>query len=336
VHQNTWCYFNSALQLFLPVEEIEGILGFKLKLGKKNYFFRGFDHPFNSIVSAGIATNKSCTHCLLSQAGIPVPKSVSISVDEYEAGELETLIKPLCFPLVAKPLAFTGLGRDVCCNIKTIEALKVYLELTLPLHNKMYIEEFHGGMQSYRILVFKGKVLGVIHRIKAAVVGDGKHHIESLIGLENEKRMTSGLTALGPILIDSECYTRLEEQSLSLDHIPPAGKIIFLNYTSNSSRGGTFEALPVSVLCQENVKMMIRIAQLMNLDLAGIDVECSDLGIPIRAGAGVVIEVNHSPSVRIHEVPLKGKSIQVSKKMIWTLIRRHPIAYIKILLRRFF
>ncbi|MCK1850958.1 hypothetical protein MXD98_16680, partial [Legionella pneumophila] len=43
--------------------------------------------------------------------------------------------------------------------------------------------------------------------------------------------------------------------------------------------------------------------------LVGIDVECSDIiNVPIEQSKGVILEVNHKPSIRIHEFPMKGPS----------------------------
>ena len=52
----------------------------------------------------------------------------------------------------------------------------------------MIIEEFHGRLQSYRVLVFNRQVIGVVLCHPARVIGDGQHNIQELIELTNIKR----------------------------------------------------------------------------------------------------------------------------------------------------
>ncbi len=134
--------------------------------------------------------------------------------------------------------------------------------------------------------------------------------------------------ALKPITIDEECHVCLSEQGFNLDYIPNAGKKVRLGYTSNASRGGTFSTVPTHAICKENSKLMIRVAKLFDLKLVGIDIECEDITRPIESSPrNVIIEVNYTPSIRVHENPLSGKPNPVTKKIIRQFILRHPLSY---------
>ncbi|WP_019215879.1 hypothetical protein [Legionella tunisiensis] len=50
------------------------------------------------------------------------------------------------------------------------------------------------------------------------------------------------------------------------------------------------------------------------MNIVGFDVECPDIDIPIQASGGVIIEANPTPSIRIHEKPMEGAPVMVSKK----------------------
>lgn len=312
--------------MFLPVKPINEINGFELKLGKYYYLFRDCETPFNNISSSNIAADKYCTNKLLEMRGIPVANSVSIHISEFREYKTEELIADLKFPLVIKPMINGSKGKDVLCNIQDLEQLTYFLTKYFTLYDLLLIEEFHGKLKSYRVLVFHRKVIGVVERRPAHVEGDGKHTIEELIDLTNKKRKKIN-DFLGPIIIDDEGLIKLKELGMELNYIPGIGEKIVLCYTSNATRGGTYEALS-NQMCQENRKLMIKVAALLNLGLAGIDVECADLNVPLADSNGVILEVNHRPSVRIHEIPMLGKPDLVTKKIMRSFIYSHPLSYL--------
>ncbi|MDP1602266.1 MAG: UDP-N-acetylmuramyl peptide synthase [Legionella sp.] len=326
MNKNAQCYYESALKLFMPIELEPDVAGFVVNLGKKRYFFYGFGTPLNNGTSAQISRNKFFTNKVLEKAGLPVPKAAYIHISEFEEGRLEEKIAKLSFPLVAKPLDEGKFGRDVLCNIQNLAQLNQYLSVNLPKSNFVIVEEFHGNLNSYRVLVFNYRIIGVIHRYPAHVDGDDKHTIEELVDLTNKKRLESSDT-LGPILIDDECHIRLNELGIDVNYIPGKGERVTLCYTSNASRGGTYASLSKKIH-KENRKLLLRAARVLNLKLVGFDVQCQDINVPILSSNGVIIESNDSPSVRIHEQPLNGKSIAVTRVMVRSLIYRHPVAYL--------
>lgn len=262
----------------------------------------------------------------MERAGIPVPKAVAIHVEEFQSTPIEELIDDLNFPLVIKPLLNGSKGKDVLCNIQTIEQLHFFLTEYFISYDYLIIEEFHGKLKSYRVLVFNGQVIGVVVRYPACVIGDGKHNIKELIDLTNKKRKKIN-DFLGPIVLDDEASIKLKELGIGIEYVPPKGERVQLGYTSNATRGGTYKSLS-NTICKENRKLMIKVASLINLGLTGIDVECKDINLPIARSNGVIIEVNHRPSVRIHELPMSGEPHLVTRKIMRSFIYRHPLAYI--------
>ncbi|WP_133134906.1 UDP-N-acetylmuramyl peptide synthase [Legionella nautarum] len=329
IDKNAELYYKSSLDLFLPAEQIDDIDGFALKLGKKTYYFRGGETPFNDSCSANIALNKYCMNKILESQGLPVPKAIAIHCSEFEEGGVEEKIAELKFPLVAKPTRNGSRGRDVLCNIQTIEQLKNYLSHAFTLYEFITIEEFHANLNSYRVLVFKRQVIGVIQRYPAQVVGDGKQTLAQLVQSTNLQRAKLN-DALGNIVIDEECHIKLKELKLDIDYIPQQDEQVFLAYTSNATRGGTFKSLGKKI-CKQNSCLMIRAAQALNLNIVGIDVECEDISIPIEASRGVIIEMNNCPSIKIHEIPMSGPPNRVSKKIMRSFIYRHPLSYLAML-----
>ncbi len=327
MNKNAEQYYQTALSLYLPVTPIPEIDGFDLRLGKKRYFCRGVVNCFNDHCSVSIARNKYCSNKLLENAGFPVPKAIAISRAEFEDGKLEEYLVGLKFPLVIKPTQDGRRGRDVLCNIQTLEELKQHLTSLFLVEELASIEEFHGNLKSYRVLIFKNKLLGVVRRYPAHVIGDGQHTLQELIDLSNIQRQKIS-DMLAPIVVDEEVQIRLKELGLTLNSIPYKGESITLCYVCNTSRGGTYEPLGKSI-CKENKRLLIRAAHTLNLNLVGFDIECVDINRPIETTAGVIIEANANPSVRIHELAITGGTPHiVTPTILRSLIYRHPLSYL--------
>lgn len=324
---NAMCYYQSALDLLLPVKLHPEMDGFELVLGKAHYFFCAHVTPFNRTTSAIISQNKFLTNTLLSQHSIPLSKAKIIHFDEYQKVALEKLLAPLRFPLVIKPLD-RGLAEGVICNIKNSEQLKELLDIYLPRYSSLLLEEFHAHLKSYRVLIFNEHVMGVLEIIPPHIFGDGQHTVHELIALTNQQRPPINLFLnLGPIQMDEECHIQLKEQGLHLDAIPPPGQKIVLGY---AGRGGTYAAIDPKI-DKKNKKLMIRVAKLSGLNFVGIDVECEDIYTSIAHSNGVIVETNHNPNIKMHEQPLQGTANRVSLKMMRSLIYRHPLAYLGVL-----
>lgn len=326
MNKNAECYYQSALDLYLPVRSIPEIDGFDLKLGGRRYFNRGVINCFNDHCSVSIARDKYSSNKLLEQAGFPVPKATAINRADFEEGYLEEYLSDLTFPLVIKPSQDGRRGRNVLCNIQTMDELRHHLITAFMTDDIISIEEFHGHLNSYRVLIFKNKLLGIVQRYPAHVIGDGKHTLQELIDLKNIERQAMS-DILAPILIDEELHIRLNELGLTLAYIPQQNEAIQLCYVCNSSRGGTFKALGRTI-CKENKQLLIRAARVLNLNLVGFDIECSDINLPIETSGGVIIEANANPSVRIHEQAKDGIPHNVTKTILRSLIYRHPLSYL--------
>ena len=329
-NKNAAHYYSSSKKMFLPVEIIDDIEGFLFRLGGKNYYFRGLETPLNNSCRDGLSRNKFCANKLIEAAGIPVPKAKSINEEDFRQGLLENIIADLNFPLVVKPL-FGSYGEDVLCNIANLEQLTVQMTRLFESYQWLTIEEFHGNLNSFRILLLNKKIIGVIQRYPAHVLGDGQLTISELIAKTNiERQQTS--EELAPIKLDVECYIRLQQLGITPDYVPLPRERVVLCYTCNASRGGSYEALSLH-MCKKNRQFFLKIISLLNLKIAGIDVECVDLNTPIVHSKGVIIEVNSNPSIRIHETPQYGKPNCVTKKIIRSIIYHHPIAYLHVLYR---
>ncbi len=326
MNTNSELYLKAALYYRLRVLNYFELEGFATYFGNQRYFFRGGATPFNNGSAIDISRNKYCMNKVLEAAGIPVPKATGLTREEFESGQFS--LEGLQFPVVAKPTADTGLGTDVLCNIKDEKTLMDYLAKCFKKYKIMSIEEFHGGLTCYRVLVLYGKVIGVVERRSANVTGDGKSTIQQLVDKANEKRSTQkSQTTMQLINIDQEVKICLDEQGITLDTVPKKGENVMLCYTANSSRGGSIKAIGKKV--HKDTAAMLSVAtKLLGLNYAGIDIVCEDINQPFKPGRGVIVETNHNPDITIHEHPLEGKPTHVARTMMRKLIRRHWCRYL--------
>ena len=146
----------------------------------------------------------------------------------------------------------------------------------------MVVESYLTG-NDYRCLVIGGVLRAVAQRVPAHVEGDGKHTLTELVEITNAdpRRGIGHEKVLTRIKVDEEAVAYAREQGFELADVPPRGERVYLKRTGNMSTGGisidrTEEAHP------DNVELAELAAQVVGLDIAGIDLICPDVG---RAGA---------------------------------------------------
>ncbi len=332
---NTYLYGKTALELKLPVTLLlDDIYGFKICFNRHEYIFRGGYTPYNDHASASIANDKYCTNQLLRRYGFTVPKAICISRDMYLKNEWD--VADLRFPLVAKPTRDTLGGEGVVCNIKNMTVLKTYFDEHFNKYNMISLEEFVAGLSAFRVLIFYNKVIGIVKRYPAMVIGDGQSTILELIERENlQRQKLKESVNVSDIVVDQEFNIRLEELNLTLKSIPNKNQQIVLCYNCNSSRGGTMESLDIK-LCQYNQSMLLKAAKCLNLNLVGFDILCEDINKPFNNSRAYIIEANSFPDISLHEQPIKGVPNRVSKTILKKIVYKHPFIYFLHRFKHFF
>lgn len=328
---NDKLYYQAAEELYLNPIYIINYSCLKIFLGGKYYYFQSGITPLNNTSSVFLSKDKSKTNTMLKKFGCSVPKAVVVDRDRLTLNTLEELIRGLRFPLVAKPQRDTCRGTDVLCNIKELTVLANHVERLFKNHTHIQIEEFHQDLKEYRVLVLKNKVIGVVERFGAHVIGNGKHSIQELIDCCNKEREVLGARlTLSPLVVDEEYQQCLAEQHLSLASIPALGEKVRLCYTVNTGRGGTILSHGKKIH-PRNRKYLCKAVRDLGLTLAGLDVLCEDINVSFDESKWLVLEVNHHPDITIHEVPNHGRSMPIAKTVVRQLIYRHPFAYLNLL-----
>jgi cyanophycin synthetase len=265
-----------------------------------------------SILGVELACDKEGTKQMLQDCGVPVPQGTVIHYHD----ELEDAINAVGgFPIVIKPLNGNH-GRGITINIDNWKHAETAYDAAREVSRDVIVERFYRG-RDHRILVINGSVVAVAERVPAHVVGNGQATIEELIELANQdpRRGEGHKNVLTKIEVDRTSWQLLDQQGYTLDAVLPQGEICYLRATANLSTGGvaidrTDEIHPY------NVWLAQRIAKIVGLDIAGIDVVTTDITQPLRDVDGVIVEVNAAPGFRMHFSPSQGIPRNVAEPVI--------------------
>ncbi|AFY72432.1 cyanophycin synthetase [Synechococcus sp. PCC 7502] len=282
---------------------------------------------YTGILGVELACDKEATKGILRDSGIPVPRGTVIKSLKY----LEEAIANVGgFPIVIKPLNGNH-GRGIGIDIRSMLAAEDAFEVAQQVSEEVIIERFHQG-RDHRVLVVNGKVVAVAERIPAHIYGDGKSTIAELIEITNRDplRGDGHDNVLTKIVLDRTSLDILQRQGLSLETVLEAGKICYLRATANLSTGG-IAVDRTDDIHPENIWLAQRVAKIIGLDIAGIDVVTSDISKPLRVTDSVIVEVNAAPGFRMHTAPSVGTPRNVAAPVISMLFPEGSPARIPII-----
>jgi cyanophycin synthetase len=265
-----------------------------------------------SILGVELASDKEGTKGILRDIGVPVPRGTVI----HYLDDLEAAIADVGgFPIVIKPMDGNH-GRGITININDSKLAEEAYDAAKAVSKGVIVERYYAG-QDHRVLVIDGKVVAVAERVPAHVVGDGRSTIAELIEATNSdpRRGDGHSKTLTRIELDRTSWDLLERQGYGLDQVLQPQEICYLRATANLSTGGiaidrTDEIHP------ENIWLAQRVAKVIGLDIAGIDVVTSDISRPLRETDGVIVEVNAAPGFRMHFCPSEGIPRNVAEPVL--------------------
>lgn len=289
-----------------------------IELGTGIYLrrYRGMTTSSTSILSCGIAVNKSLTNRLLSEVGLPVPQGKTVSQVESAIAFAEEL----GYPVVTKPID-GGKGNGVSVNLQNKEEVRAGFEAAFKATRKgKVIVEQHIRGSEHRVLVMEDQVAAVAWREAAHVIGDGVHSIAELIEIANADpiRADARSTSLFIIKADSSMVEILGQQGKTLASVPERRERVALRLVSNISLGGLVHDRTDDIH-PENARLAVLAAKTIGLDICGIDMVVEDIGKPIWDQQGAIIEVNSHPGPLIHLNPQYGQHRDLGESVLDSL-----------------
>lgn len=243
-------------------------------------------------LSVRMARDKVWASSMLRNAGLPVPQNQLVN----NADSAVEHANRIGFPVVIKPADLDG-GVGVAANLDNDEEVRAAFHQAQK-HSKNILVEKHIQGQDYRLTVINGKLLWAINRIPAGVTGDGVQTVAELVDRCNAdpQRGDGPHAPLKKIVLDEESRQLLDKQQLQLQTIPPQGQFVQLRRAANVATGG----MPVKVLDSvhpDNAALAIRAAEVLRLDIAGIDLLIPDIAQSWLESGGAICEINAQPQI---------------------------------------
>jgi len=257
---------------------------------------------YSGILGVELACDKEGTKQILFDAGVPVPRGTTV----LYLDELDSAIEYVGgYPIVVKPLDGNH-GRGITIDIRNWDEAEKAYDRAKDISRAVIVERYYPGFD-HRVLVINGKVEAVAQRIPARVIGDGKSTVEELIERTNRdpNRGEGHDNVLTKIIVDHTSLSVLERQGYRLDTVLRKDEVCYLRATANLSTGG-IAIDRTDDIHPENVWLAERVAKIIGLDIAGIDIVTPDISQPLRDIDGVVVEVNAAPGFRMHVCPSEG------------------------------
>ncbi|RPA59119.1 bifunctional glutamate--cysteine ligase GshA/glutathione synthetase GshB [Aerococcus agrisoli] len=261
-----------------------------------------------------VMENKVVTKRVLAEAGFNVPQSLEFK-DIDQAMKVADLYTDKAF--VIKPKSTNmGLGISIFKHGANAAEFKEALEIAFKEDGAVLIEDFAFGTE-YRFYVQDGKVLSIVNRIGANVVGDGKSTLEELVALKNQDskrghdhRSPLEIIALGAIEVNT-----LKQQGYDVSSIIPEGEQVFLRENSNISTGG--DSIEMLEAMHDSYKeIAVKMAETLQVNITGLDLMILDIDAPATDDNYALIEANFNPMMMMHIYPAFGQGKRITKDLL--------------------
>ncbi|SEO86647.1 cyanophycin synthetase [Nitrosovibrio sp. Nv6] len=277
-----------------------------------------------SFVAESIAQDKELTRTLLNAAGIPIAPGRQVA----NAEDAWTATCEIGAPVVVKPQDGNQ-GRGVGVNLMSREQVEAAYAAAAEISGKVLVERYIPG-HDYRILLVGNKLIAAARRDPPQVIGDGMHSVGQLVDRINSdpRRGEGHANALTKIHFDEIAHAHLAIQGLTAESIPSQGTRVLLRSNANLSTGGTATDVTDDVH-PEFAARMEAAAQMIGLDICGVDVVCDTVSKPLE-GQGAVIEINAAPGLRMHLQPSFGKGRAVGEAIIASMFKKGDDARIPV------
>ena len=173
------------------------------------------------------------------------------------------------------------------------------------------VERFIRGSE-HRLLVVGGQVVAATRGEVITVTGNGQATVAELIDSQLNIDPRRGVEEEFPLdLIDlatsPKLQLELQRQALTGDSVPVAGRVVTIQRNGNLGVDCTEQVHP------EVAHAAVLAARVVGLDIAGIDLVAQDIGKPLAAQRGAIVEVNAGPGLLMHLKPAVGSPRPVGR-----------------------
>ncbi len=265
-------------------------------------------------IAEAIAQDKALTKVLLAAAGVSVPagRCVQDAEDAWRAA------REIGGPVVVKPRDGNQ-GRGVTVDVQGREQVAAAYAVARAQGDGVIVERYFPG-HDFRLLVVGDRLVAAARRDPPQVVGDGARSIAQLVDLINQDplRGEGHGSSLTRICLDDIALATLAAQGCTPDSVPAPGVCVVLRNNANLSTGGTATDVTDHVH-PDLAASAVAAAQMVGLDVCGIDLIARDVYEPLTADGGCIVEVNAAPGLRMHLNPSFGTGRDVGAAIVDSL-----------------
>lgn len=311
---STGAIVQAAITRGIPVRRLTSGSLVQFGWGSRQRRIQAAETDKTCAISEAIAQDKDLTKTLLAAAGVPVPLGrIVTGAEDGWAAACE-----IGLPVVIKPRDGNQ-GKGVTVNILTREHFMAGYGAAAAISEEVLVERFIPG-HDYRLLVIGNRLVAAARRDPPHVVGDAVHTVSELVALVNSdpRRGEGHSTSLTRIRLDDIALARLAVHGLDADSIPAMGERVVLRNNANLSTGGTATDVTDDVH-PDVAARAVEAAQMIGLDICGVDAVCQTVHKPLEEQGGGIVEVNAAPGLRMHLMPSYGKGQPVGEAIVSAL-----------------
>ncbi len=279
--------------------------------GSRQRRIQAAETDLSSAIAESIAQDKELTKRLLHAGGVSVPRGRPVR----DAEDAWMAAQEVGCPVVVKPQDGNQ-GKGVAVNLETREQVLAAYAAAAEFSDSILVEKYLSG-HDFRMLVIGNRLVAAARRDPPQVFGDGKRTVRQLVDEVNKdpKRGTGHATSLTKIRFDDIALAALAKQGYDADSVPAKGARVVLRNNANLSTGGTATDVTDDVH-PDMASAAVAAAQMVGLDVCGIDVICDTVLKPLEDQGGGIVEVNAAPGLRMHLSPSYGKGRAVGEAIV--------------------
>lgn len=316
-HRDLWSA--AAARVGAPARDVGGG-ALEIDLGARRIRVRGAHVSVDDRAALARAGDKALVYRLLADDALPVPRHRVISLRDLPAAQ--RFLAETAGPCVVKPARNGSGGHGVTTGVRTAGDLRRAAVAAAAAGGRgggggsalsrlgravgglgdvpLLVEHQHAGIE-YRLLLLDGVLVDALRREPPSVVGDGRRTVDALRAELNARRLRAGGSHAQHVVGgDLEYAATLAAQGLRPSTVPAPGTVVRLKTAINEN--APEDNIPArDELCPAIVAQAARAAALVGVRLAGIDIIAPDPSVPLGAGGGVLLEVNTTPGLAIHQ-----------------------------------
>jgi cyanophycin synthetase len=311
---STGSIVQAAVSRGIPFRRLTGGSMVQFGWGSRQRRIQAAETNHTSAIAESIAQDKDLTKKLLNAAGVPVPMGRVVSTAE----EAWAAAQEIASPVVLKPRDGNQ-GKGVAVNITARDQVMAAFAVAAEICSEVIVERYLAG-HDFRLLVVGNHLVAAARRDPPQVIGDGVRTISQLVDQVNSDplRGEGHATSLTKIRFDAIALATLAKQNYAADSVPQQGVRVVLRNNANLSTGGTATDVTEDVH-PELAARAVAAAQMVGLDICGVDVVCNNVHQPLEEQEGGVVEVNAAPGLRMHISPSYGKGRAVGAAIMSTM-----------------